>query len=561
MPDYLEMIKEQNDNVLNDLHKRMDDDAGLLKLSDYVMKDTRGRLVPDIVNVTLDRPRLIAEHIIAALGKVKQQVVVESEDKKVDTAYIESFQKAMFAMADARLRRQGQWQLNPYADEQLSIRGRAVRRILVREENGVLIPDIVPWDARYVTYEMGEEGLAWGAYQGKRLKAAIESEAWAIEKKFVLNKKDAIVTDVWDTEGNYVYVDKEVVWEEKHLWDFCPVVVEVVSLGSMLADEDALQYGGESVFFLIRKAIPELQRLISIMQTLNLLTLKAPIQEATKEGMQAGEYADRMRMGASTPVQIGGGITRIDFGDVKRAAQMALSIIEKAMQEGGLTSVDLGNLQFELSAIALIQIGESRFQVLEPRWNAKGWLNQQTAEMFTRQVIQIGHSVEIGTLGHKRTFEVGKLAGEYETRYSYVPVDPALDVARYTTAAAAREWLDDESILEKIIRDEDPAGTIKRRYYDMAEKISPTVLRTRVIRSLIERAEDGDEHASYEAEVMALEVGMSIEQIKQGNVPQLPAGNGKNQEGLMQLFQSGGRPSSAKRAAQLQGQPREETEE
>ena len=324
MPDYLDLIEKKNEEM-SELHRRMDDDAGLKNLKAYVMKDTEGNKISNIVHVTLDRPRLIAEHIISAMGDDKQQVVVESEDKDVDTKYIEDFQRAMFAMADARLRRQGLWQLNPYADEQLCIRGRGVRRILVREERNqksgkmALIPDIVPWDARYVTHVMGEEGLDWAGYQHKMTKAEIEGEAWAIKKGFILEKKDAVVTDVWDMEANYVYVDKDVEHEEKHLWDFCPVVMQVVSLGSMLADEGALQYEGESIFFLVRKALAELHRLASIMQTQNLKSIKPPVQEKSKEGRDAGKYEDRMGMSSITPAEIGGGIEVIAFGDVLRA--------------------------------------------------------------------------------------------------------------------------------------------------------------------------------------------------------------------------------------------------
>ncbi len=556
MPDYLKLIKEQNEEQgLMDLHTRMDSDAALRNLDSFVMKDVKGDPIPDVVHVTLDRPRLIAEHIIAALGKAREQIVVESEEKDVDTFEIESFQKAMFKMADARLREQGQWQLNPYADNQFCMRGRAVRLVVVREEGGILIPDIVSWDARYFNYERGDGGFKWGSSTVKRGKAAINGQEWAKLKKFTLGKKDGIVTEVWDTEGSFIWVDKEKIWEQEHSFGYCPIVMQTVSLGSMLDDGNAEQHEGESVFFLFRKAIPQLQSLISIMQTLNLISIKPPAEEQTKEGTKAGLYKKRMAPGSMTPTQIGGGIKTIDFGDAKRAAEFALSMIDKAIQEGGLTSIDLGNLGFELSAIAIVQIGEGRNQVLKPRWDAKGWLNEDTAAMFTRQVTQLGHSIEVGTPGHKRTFDIGKLEGEYEVTYSYVPIDPVLDVARYTTAQAARPWMSDAQILEKIVKDEDPAGTLRKRNRQEAKALSPTVMRMEVIKGLLEEAEDGDEWAEREAVAMALEVGMSIEQVIAGNVPQLPEGREEPSGDVMKLFGSGGKPSSAQKAADLQKKP------
>ncbi|KKK48196.1 hypothetical protein LCGC14_3147560, partial [marine sediment metagenome] len=82
-------------------------DEHLVYLFEYVMKDADYKDVPNIINVTLNRPAVFAANIISALGTTSEQRVVESDDKNIDTAYIEDFHKAAFAHANDRLRRQG----------------------------------------------------------------------------------------------------------------------------------------------------------------------------------------------------------------------------------------------------------------------------------------------------------------------------------------------------------------------------------------------------------------------------------------------------------------------
>ena len=115
MPDYIALIKEKEEQQ-GLLDARMQTDADLLLLRKYVLKDTQSKPVRDIINITLNKPALFAANVISALGATKQQTIVESDDKQLDTHKIEEFQEAAFASADAILRRRlGQAQLGPFA--------------------------------------------------------------------------------------------------------------------------------------------------------------------------------------------------------------------------------------------------------------------------------------------------------------------------------------------------------------------------------------------------------------------------------------------------------------
>ncbi len=517
MPDYIRLIRDKEEEQFT-LDARMQTDSDLLYLRKYVLMDTHAHKVPDLINVTLNKAAVFAANVLSSLGGTSEQTVVLAANESFDTHYIEEFQEAAYNMANARLQKAGKPLLNPFADTQLCIRGRTARRVLFRMEDDVPIPDIAAWDGRYIRYEMGETGPLWAAYKTTRSRAVIQSEY-----NHEIKGKTAEVIDCWDEDHNEVWIGGKKILEQEHDYGYTPVVIQVVSLGygDQILDANRIEHEGESIFFLIRDILPELNRLITILQTLNMKLTKPPVKHKMKEGRQAdpGEYEDIMASGSITATDPEGDIAPIDYGDAKQAAQMVYTLLEKAIQEGSVTSIELGNLQFPLSAVALVEIGEGQDRVFLPRLQAKALLNQATAEMFTKQVMQIGGTIELGTPGHKRKFNTKKLEGEYETTYKYFVKSPKTDIARMSIAAQAEKYYDPETILTDILQVEDPKLIMQRRYSHLAEVIDPNILRHRIIMNLLELAEKGDENAAREAKLMTL--GMGAPPIA-GNAP--PAG-------------------------------------
>lgn len=552
------LLEKAKKKETSTLFTRMDEDKDLLYLSKYQMVDKHGKPIPGIINITLNDCAVFAANVIAALGNASEQIVVESEDKKLDTHYIEDFQRAGFASANERLRKQIKPQLDLFVDEQTCIRGSGAARVLFREKNKVLIPDIMPMDTRYLVHETDNDGLSFTSYRMIRDKEDIESEY----PEAKVSGEDGVVRDIWTPKENIVYVDDDKVKQEKNPRGYVPVCMQIVPLGSMLLDKDSFSHQGESIFFLIRDLIPELNRLVSIIQTMNLAALKGSKQFASKQGIDATlpDREDYEGMGGMVAVDIGGGISLVPIADIKRAAMLLHTMIETRIQRGSLSNLDLGIMGNQpWSAIALIEIGEGRDQIFLPRLGAKGLLKQDIAQMFTRQVIDIGHSIELGTLGHKRTFEIGKLEGEYETTYKYFVKSPTIDAARYSLASVAERYMDLETILSTVLQVEDPKGVIRKRYYNMAEKVSPVILKTRIIKALIE---EGDEDSEYEAQLMSAEMGKTVEQIMAGEVPKepeitKPSEAGEGMAGILPLFGRGGGKTPAKKAAEVEQTPRE----
>ena len=567
MPNYKELIEEQ-DEEMGALDARWQADADLLYLKDYVMEgppDVAGKrhVIPGIVNATLNRPAIFGETVVSVLGAVKEQIVVESNNANFDTSKIEEFYTTALQAANMRLLKQGKPLLNPFTDAQLCFRGRTGRRILFREENGILVPDTANWDGRYIRYGRDDNGLKWAALKMKRSKRQIE-EKYGI----TITEKEGTVLDVWDTEHNEVWVDDEIVREPKHNCGFTPVVFQIVPIGygNILLDDGNAKNEGESIFSLIRGVIPQLNSLLSIMETLNFLSVKRPAQGASQAGGQTEwpEYDDVFKPGSLTAVEIGGGIKTIDFGDALRAAELAYNMLEKAIQEGGYTDFDIGNVRQPFSAVALLTIGEGRDQRYLPRLAAKELLNIATVDMIRKQCQQIGGTLRFGEEGNIQTFNSSILSGQWTTGFRYFPKDPKKDLARMALATQAKEWYPRKYIYENVLQVEDPVGMEDNWYSQVAEDIDLNVLKHRIIMKLIKKADEGDENAEQEWRIMAAGMGWSIEQIKAGILPpQLKMPEAKP---AIPLLPEGGRvggtiPSSAKRAGELRRTPQERAPE
>ncbi len=227
--------------------------------------------------------------------------------------------------------------------------------------------------------------MGLGAYEMVRSKEAIEAEyngRIVDGKKIIIpsiTSKTAKVIDVWDTVANFVYIDGKLAFEQPHIYGFTPVVIQIVPLGygAILLSQGSLKYEGESIFFLIRDVIPELNRLVSIMQTLNLKAVKPPMKYKSKQGVKAvpPEYEDATDSGTITPIDESGDIAPINYGDAQRSATLAFNQFNAVIDEGTISSADLGAIERPpASGVRAIIAGEHVNNLLAPRLEAKSGL-------------------------------------------------------------------------------------------------------------------------------------------------------------------------------------------
>ncbi len=547
------------------LNNRRDIDAQLVTSFRYRMQDVKDQPIKDIVNVTMNRLKVFKAYVEASLNKADEMVVVESDDEKLDTALIEDVIKASFLSANHRLYKRGGWMIEPFLDQQATMRGEAAALVLfqmqpvVEDKPAFLETNITTWDTRFITYVTSEDGLSQGAYETKKTKEMIESEAWAKKENFTIKGKDAQVVDIWRPDEHRVYVNNIKEFEEKNPFGYVPVAVQKVPIGSMLAGPDELQYQCESIFFLVRELINEYNRCVSIMQTHNLKAIKPPTKQKKKGGGEPSDYDDIMDMGSNTAMEPEEDISPIDFGDAKRSMVFALQEINKALDDGTLSRITLGDLPGELSAIALIQIEQGQGQVFMPRLGTRGLLKEQISKMIIKQIIFTGESTfELGTPGHKKTYKVSDLEGEYGIEFRYANKSPETDFARLSIARQYKDadMLDELTILTDIMKRDDPEGDLKNLQRQRLRRISPNLRIWDGLMSLSEAIEAGDEEAKVELDIMEAELGASLAQVSAGNLP-TPEPEPVPSAPAIPLLTEGGR-SSAQKAADVQRTPVEE---
>ncbi|KKK72372.1 hypothetical protein LCGC14_2904530, partial [marine sediment metagenome] len=337
--------------------------------------------------------------------------------------------------------------------------------------------------------------------------------------------KDATVIDAWNRFGNEVWIDDVLRLEQEHPYGFTPVALQIVSLGSMLADENTIEHTGESLFFLIRDLIPELFRLVSIAQTINMRLAKGAYKFKNKGGTntEPPDYDEATGIGAISSMGVEEDIEPMRVDDIKQSFTELNAIIETRLQRGSISNVDLGILgATPPSGVTLLAAKSERDTVYRPRTKAKGLLNKTTAEMFTQQVMQIGGSVELGVPGHKRTFQTSKLNGEYQTEYKYFVKSPELDAGVLTLYAAAGDAIAKRFKDRDILQLEDPDENDLWLSWERLGRNVPAVQMNRDVRNTIKLAEQGVEGAEIEAEIASAAMGVNLEQMLSGDIEVKP---------------------------------------
>jgi hypothetical protein len=570
--DFVKAIKEKKEEW-GDLQKRMDEDAELVNLEAYVLKDVHEKKIPTAISVTLNDPAVFDANVESALGNAVEQITVDSEGKKVDCSYIEEAIRAGLMSANYRLMKAGRpYTLNPFIDQSMCRRGGCAARCLCYyNEKEELVIDITPWDRLYTYYWMGLNGLDAAAYETKRTKDDIEAEYPEKEyPKVKVNGKTGTVIDGWDGEVNSIYIDGKLVDERENTYTpgSPPVVVQLVPMGSILVEKNTSRHEGESIFFLIRGIVPELNRLVSQITSLNQKEIDHALTWPSEQGVsnkEVPQYEDLTEPGSVVPVDKGTRPEPIALGNLKQQAWLLHQKLDAAMQKGSLSAFEYGTFTQPMSAVALIQVGEGRDQVFLPRLGARGLMLQQLSYMMIEQLINLGqNTVDIGVRGHKRSIQISKLQGEYDIEFNYFIKSPKIDAARWALAGPAWGRVPTLSIYRDILQREDPEGDLRDLHAEQAEEVSPVILMHRRLMALVERADDGDENAAFEAELLKAQIKAMVGQTGQPQPTEVKKGKPAPEAGkpIVDIFTDKTaaqlEDGSAQEAANLERTPAEE---
>ena len=531
----LDIVQKAVSKRFNVLFKRMDDDADLAYLDKYVLKDSSGNAINDSVSITMNDPAVFANAIASILIAATWQTVIEGSRDKLSgrkTHEIETFLDDLDTSIEDKYPKAGIGGVHTFHCNHICVRGWAGERVLwLEDEDGEVYPDVLPMDMRYFIYERGRKFLNWGCYMTYRTPELIKVE---YPDAKVSGDDEILVYDYWDDEKNEVWIADTKVFYQKNELGYPPFVMQPCPAGFMLLDKGYMVREGESLFFLDRALYPELNRLMSIDQTMAMKLVMPPYQKQeadlsdTNPGYPGG-------IGQVKKVLPDEKYELIPMPDINKGSEVAHNNIYGAIQRGGVNNIDLGNIQQSTSAIWITEQSEIRNKLLLPRIQALTQLKENRARMLIDQFYTGGiGNVELGKMGKRHDYDRSKVGDplDYSISYRLMTKDKKQEIANIAVADAAKDKLSRITILRDVIKSDDPEGEIARLHSDEAETFDPVIKFIRITIGLLDEAENltGDEadQKRLEAKRLATKCVDMIKQEKMGMMPQ-PSQSAKGQ--------------------------------
>jgi len=528
MPDYKELASKQFEvwQPLFDRHKADADFFNMVSKTDKLL-DADNKEIPHSVHVLLNDIAAFTWEVETELNAADEQVAVTSKNKRFDTAYVENYIKAAFNGADELLTLKGMYPFDPFIDQQTFRRGSVASFCNFHIENKELIPNITPWDTGFFVIKNDSKGIYYTATKFYRSIDQIIAEHPEAEGK-VKGDENIEVLYLVAKDVNELWIGGELIKGIPNRLGYVPVVYHRVPMGSMLSDQNTIQFQGESGIFLIRLLFVELERIMSIIQSLNLkavdqaLQLPVPREERALPGQPGKTVDELVAPGAVNETPEGSRYELMPLGQLQAMADKLIQMIQERMQRG--TSQTYRNIVNPPTATQIMMEAEERGNVILPRIGTRGLLKQDLARMIIKQTIDSAQKAKVQSVKlDGEEWEVSKLKGDYKIEYKYHFTDPRLDAARQSMATAQRGQRPEAWILRNTLMSEDPEGEERQLAVEKARVLSPLAELDWTITKLLEDADEGNPYAEDQAMALAMVWIPAAKQAMQGLLtPNMP---------------------------------------
>jgi len=505
-------IVTTREQELSILYQRVDFDAAKLSVPYRMMRlDQPSVAVDNVVNVTMNYPGTYANDLATLISQALTQTVIEGYRKGKpmtgkETHIIEDFLNANYDMIDDSLSNRGLPNLMTWLASHIVLRGWIGGRYCAWVDNGLYIPDFAPWDVRYCAWEFGSNGLKWASYRTSRLPSDILNE---YPNAKVSGDKPIEVVTFLDDGKEEVYAGQDLINLWTHNYGHVPAIIQPAPAGFFLRDKGYIQNEGESALFLDRMLYDELNRSVSIEQTLaQKSVMPAYSQEKQDANSPADPYPDKP--GAQTAYNVGEKPELLPVGDFNRAAQLGRQDILQGLQQGG-RNIDIGNINQPFSAVAIASIEDIRKKALLPRFNAIASFRQKLSRMMIEQRKILTNTEnfkpELGVPGRKKKYTLADLDGDYSIRYRFMSKSKEMEIANLAISNAAKAiGLPDEVIVRDLLLAENPDEILAKMRSQKAEQASPWIMLVRMAHAMVDEAEnlEGDDRDSKLIESIGL---------------------------------------------------------
>ncbi|MBU1082424.1 MAG: hypothetical protein KKB59_18205 [Spirochaetes bacterium] len=409
--------------------ERMDNDFDIwdevTSLNDKAIDKTTKRHASDIEIISNDL-RLHADGVQSIISASEMQVRVfmaeaEGEDKSDDIGKLERLFRFAQEEADKRLIKL----LLPPMRETIiwcsAIRGWTAARILVEKgEKGSVIFNLMPLDPRWLTYEVGADGLLWTAYKTFRSRDSINSEynegvgdtPWW--KSLGKNESDLEVIDYWAYEGkgemaNAVVCDNQ--WlKEPETYDMrsMPIIIIPVATRPSIttisnSKERAVAGYGDSIFAPIRVINGLRNRYASMVATHADKLARQPLINY-KDG-QGRELNFQTNVPGSV-IELEMGHNKLEPSPMKEISPTTIGMLDwltNQVESALLPRVDIGRPPPSGTLYSLVQ--ETGNRVLNPQLQNIETFYAEMFRLIEEQLIDGGIRVNVKQENERKYFE------------------------------------------------------------------------------------------------------------------------------------------------------------
>lgn len=488
------------------LKPRMDEDEELWTKKPFELKDSKGDIIDDVENVTMPDARIYGEKVLAVLNESLENIYINGQrngkvmDSKM-TKIIEDFYHDVIYIADEKQSDILMPGLDPYFWEQIGIRGGVFARVLLAQDRNGFDPDILTLDRYKCRYGMGRRGFSWFAFWDVLSREEVEDEY----SDYTMKGDTVIRWDYWNNDEEIIFLDNTFYDAYDNLLGYPPFIGELCQQGTFLeTSARALRMRGDSIFSASRDLYPYLNKIASILQTQGMLSLAPPQQLISKSGKKL-PGKPIYRLGNILALQEGEKLVPIEAPDIIGAMRFFQAMLGGVLQRATLAHTDWGNLQFQLSNVALATLGAAGKQVLTPRAHTMERFKRKLEREIRSQFIFFDMTADIGRVGKKRTYTKADLEGDFTVDFEYRANLPEEIAASYGLADMAQRWMDDPSIRRTILKYQDPDDVSEKYMAQQAQRVSKAL-------ALFEMAKSLDNQGRQdEAKILLIEVGQTLE--------------------------------------------------
>jgi hypothetical protein len=513
------------------LYSRMDEDATALQDPSYTLTDKDGKTLRNAISMCTNELQLFAAYVEASLDRAKESLVIESNDKSVDTGKLEEVGAAIWSQIAQKRRQQGKYPANAVLDQFNCRRGSSAASVainVVTDETGNEKLDIefVPWDPRYSNRIMGENDPLQAGREIGMKKDEIDSQPLAVKSGYTCPSPKAKQVEIWTPEDHLFYIDEKEAFSEPNPYGFVPVAFQEVPVGTMLQDNDVGQYTGESILYMVRDLVKERNRILSIINTKSSQSIKPPMQIKTGGAVENDDYENVTGMGRLTKVDDMNAIHPVMTPDLKESAIVLLNEIKEMLHSSTLKRIAITDIPSGgVSTATLLTIVQNQDALYNSRLYTRGLIKQTILEYIFRMIKALNlSSFNIGSSGGVKTYPLKILEGQYNISYIYANSTAESDSAQLALAQTYKnlQLLPDKILLKDILKRDDWEGDYnemqrqKLRQYVPVLGIYDALMATSFIYK-----ERGDDSILAELRIAEQYLGITAEQMKRGQLPQL----------------------------------------